>query len=210
VTYSGKTGWFCIYKGKAYATAVTSQAGYSVTKINLNTTSTSLYGKGSTTTLSVKSYSPSNPTTKGVTWSSSNTKIATVTSAGKVKAVAEGTAVITATAKDGSGVMATCKVTVRAAKPGKPTISSVKNSSSKCLTVKLKKVSGAAGYEVQYSTSSKFSSGVKTVNITSTSTTVKGLTKGKKYYVRVRAYKTDKQGKLYGSYSAVKSLKISK
>ena len=39
--------------------------------------------------------------------------MATVTSAGKVTAVGKGTATITCTAKDGSGVKATCKVTVK-------------------------------------------------------------------------------------------------
>lgn len=211
VTYCGKTGWFCISNGKTYAKSVTSQTGQMVTKINLKKTSATLYGKNSTVTLSVKSYSPSKPAVKGVFWSSSNTKVATVSGSGKVKAVAPGTAVITAMAKDGGGAKATCKITVRAAKPGKLSISSLKNSSAGSAVVKLsKKVSGAAGYEVQYSTSSKFSSGVKKVTTTSTSVTLKDLTKGKKYYIRVRAYKTDSMGKLYGSYSSVKSIKITK
>lgn len=211
VTYGGKTGWFCISNGKTYAKAVSSQAGQMVTKINLNKTSATLYGKGSTVTVSVKSYSPSKPTVKGVIWSSSNTKVATVSSSGKVKAVGEGTAVITATAKDGGGATASCKITVRAAKPGKPSIKSLKNTSGKNLVVTLsKKISGASGYEVQYSTSSSFKSNVKKVTTGSTSVTLKQLTKGKKYYVRVRAYKKDKTGTLYGSYSSVKSLKVTK
>lgn len=211
ITISGKTGWFCISNGKAYAKAISSQIAQMVTKINLSKTSATLYGKNSTATVSVKSYSPTNPTLKGVTWSSSNTKVATVSSGGTVKAVSTGTAVITATAKDGGGAKATCKITVRASKPGKPSISRVKNISGKKITVKLsKKVSGASGYEVQYSTSSKFSSGVKTLRTTSTSVTLKSLTKGKKYYVRVRAYKTDSMGKIYGSYSSVKSVKVTK
>ena len=125
-------------------------------------------------------------------------------------AKAEGTAVITATAKDGSGVSASCKITVRASKPGKPTIKSLKNTSGKKITVKLsKKVSGASGYEVEYSTSSAFKSNVKKVKMKS-SCTLSGLTKGKKYYVRVRAYKTDKTGTIYGKYSSVKSLKVTR
>ena len=49
-----------------------------------------------------------------VTWSSSNPSVATVDNTGKVTAVAPGTgpATITATAKDGSGVSASCEVTV--------------------------------------------------------------------------------------------------
>ena len=58
---------------------------------------------------------PDNATDKTVSWSSSNTSIATVDSNGKVTAVGTGTASITCTANDGSGVEATCTVTV-----GKP------------------------------------------------------------------------------------------
>ena len=40
---------------------------------------------------------------------------------------------------------------------------------------------------------------------------VSGLTKGKTYYVKVRAYKTDSTGQaVYGKYSAVKKVKIKK
>ena len=55
---------------------------------------------------------PSNATTKGVTWSSSDTGVATVSN-GTVTGVAAGTATITATTKDG-GFTATCDVTVTA------------------------------------------------------------------------------------------------
>lgn len=44
-----------------------------------------------------------------------------------------------------------------------------------------------------------------------TSYTIKKLKKGKTYYVKVRAYKLDKQNnKAYGPYSKVKKLKIKK
>ena len=48
-----------------------------------------------------------------VTWSSSNSNVATVDNMGKVTAVAPGTATITVTANDGSGVSASCEVTVK-------------------------------------------------------------------------------------------------
>ena len=39
--------------------------------------------------------------------------------------------------------------------------------------------------------------------------TVKSLSRGKTYYVKVRAYKTDVKGnKIYGSYSTVKKVKV--
>lgn len=56
--------------------------------------------------------SPSNATNKNVTWKSSNTAVATVASDGLLTAVGAGTATITCTAADGSGVKATCAVTV--------------------------------------------------------------------------------------------------
>ena len=54
---------------------------------------------------------PSNATTKALAWTSDNEEAATVAD-GVVKGVSPGEAVITATATDGSGVSASCKVTV--------------------------------------------------------------------------------------------------
>ena len=82
-----------------------------VTKITLNKTSLSIM-KGKTYTLKATA-TPSSANNKTVSWKSSNTKVATVSSAGKVTAKAKGTATITCTAKDGSGVKAVCKVTVK-------------------------------------------------------------------------------------------------
>ena len=55
---------------------------------------------------------PGYATNKAITWSSSDEAVATVDDEGKVSAVAPGTATITATANDGSGVSASCEVTV--------------------------------------------------------------------------------------------------
>ena len=55
---------------------------------------------------------PDDADDKSITWSSSNTSLVTVDANGKVTAKAAGTATITATANDGSGVSASCKVTV--------------------------------------------------------------------------------------------------
>lgn len=93
--------------------------------------------------------------------------------------------------------------------PAKVTLSKV-SVGSKSATPTWKKVSGVSGYEVMYSTSSKFSSS-KTATVSkgsSTKTTIKKLTKGKKYYFKVRAYKTVDGKKVYGAWSAVKSVKV--
>ena len=82
-----------------------------VTAITLNKTATTI-SAGQTETLSVSSVTPDDATDQTVTWSSDNEAVATVDADGKVTAVALGTANITATANDGSGVKATCAVTV--------------------------------------------------------------------------------------------------
>lgn len=69
--------------------------------------------KGKTRTL-LASISPSNATDQKLKWSTSNEKIATVTQKGKIKGKKAGTATITVAAMDGSGLKATCKVTVTA------------------------------------------------------------------------------------------------
>lgn len=73
----------------------------------------------------------------------------------------------------------------------------------------MKKVSGADGYQIQYSTKSNMKS-AKNVSSSKT-TTISKLSKGKKYYVRVKAYKKDSTGKkVAGKWSKVKNLKVSK
>ena len=55
---------------------------------------------------------PENASDKSIVWTSDNEEVATVDGHGLVTAVGEGTATITATANDGSGVSASCMVTV--------------------------------------------------------------------------------------------------
>ena len=87
----------------------------------------------------------------------------------------------------------------------------VTNTKGKNLVVKYFKVSGAKGYQITYATNSKFTKGKKVVNTTKRTKTIQKLKKGKTYYVRVRAYKKDSTGrKVYGKYSTVKKIKITK
>ena len=79
-----------------------------------------------------------------------------------------------------------------------------------------KQTTQTTGYQVQYSTSSKFKS-AKTVTISKNKTTSKSVGKlsaKKKYYVRVRTYKTVKIGgksvKLYSGWSKAKSVTTKK
>ncbi len=91
------------------------------------------------------------------------------------------------------------------------TLSSAANTATAKMTVKWAKKSGITGYQIQYSKSSSFSSGNKTVTISkaaTTSTVISSLTKGKTYYVRIRTYKTVSKTNYYSAWSAKKSVKI--
>lgn len=87
----------------------------SVKSITLNYTSRALL-VGDSFSLSA-TIAPTNATNQNVSWSSSNSGIASVSSDGVVTAVSAGTATITASANDGSGVKASCTVTVEKPDP---------------------------------------------------------------------------------------------
>ena len=96
-------------------------------------------------------------------------------------------------------------------KVAKASLTSAKNSKSKQILLKYKKVSDAKGYEISYSTDKKFKKAVTKKNTAKTSYTISKLKKGKIYYVRIRAYKMDSTGKkVYGKYSSMKKVKVSK
>lgn len=86
------------------------------------------------------------------------------------------------------------------------------SASSKGFTANINKnTSQTTGYQLQYSTSRKFS-GAKSVNL-SNKTTRKKITKlsgKKKYYVRVRTYKTVSGKTYYSSWSSAKSVTTKK
>ena len=106
-------------------------------------------------------------------------------------------------------LMTFCNTTVMAAtKIPSTSISSIKVK-NEAITIKWKKKSGITGYQIQYSTNSKFKKGNKSIKIKNAKTISKKITKlkaAKKYYVRIRTYK----GKKYSKWSKVKSAKISK
>ena len=88
------------------------------------------------------------------------------------------------------------------------TITSVK-AQSKAFTVKWKKKSNITGYQIQYSTNSKFKKGNKTIKIKKAKTVSKkitGLKPSKKYYVRIRTYKIVNKKTYYSSWSKKKNV----
>ena len=71
------------------------------------------------------------------------------------------------------------------------------------IKVKFNKFKGATGYQIQYSTSKNFKKKTS-VSTKKTTATTKKLKKGKRYYVRVRAYIKSGKKKYYGKWSAAK------
>ena len=150
--------------------------------------------------------------TKGIlTCASSNKKVLTVDNKGKVTIKGTGIAVITAKVDAvGNYSAESVKITVEVS-PKKQIVKSLKTAKGKKLKVSWKKDKQATGYQIQYSTDKKFKKGTKTVNISKYKTISKTISKlkaGKKYYVRVRAYKNaklnGKSPKLYGAWSGIK------
>lgn len=85
-------------------------------------------------------------------------------------------------------------------KPKAPKIST--KAGKRSITVKWKKVAGAAGYRVYRSTkkNGKYAA-IKTVKSKTTSFTNKKLKKGKRYYYKVKAYKTASGKRVYSNFS---------
>ena len=88
--------------------------------------------------------------------------------------------------------------------PAKPVVSSATMTGNKTMKVTWKAVNVATGYEIQYSTSSDFSSNTKTVTVTGRKTTSKSISLGTNntYYARVRAYRTYEDKTYRGEWSS--------
>jgi hypothetical protein len=92
--------------------------------------------------------------------------------------------------------------------PVKQTITGIRSPKTTAIKVAWKKDSQASGYEIRFSTSSSFKS-CRSVSVSKkyTARTLKGLKKGKTYYVKVRSYKLIDGKRAYGKFSAVKKVK---
>lgn len=84
----------------------------------------------------------------------------------------------------------------------------VKKSSSKKVKVSWKNISGESGYQISQSTSKSKTKIVATYSTTSGKSKTISAKKGKKYYYKVRTYKTVNGKKIYGPWSSVKSFKL--
>lgn len=99
------------------------------------------------------------------------------------------------------------KATVK--KPAGTSIKKIKAAKKK-FTVTWKKQSGISGYQIQYGTKKSFKK-AKTITIKKAKTTkktIKKLKSKKKYYVRIRTYKTVLGKKYYSAWSKRKPVKV--
>ena len=155
-----------------------------------------------TTTENTETTTEAPETTKAqeetTTKSAETTTAKTATTATTAKTATTTTVAPTTTAP--ATTVAPAKVTVKKVAIKKAT----KKKSAKKASIVLKKVSGAAGYQVKVSTSKKFAKKTTvTVNAKSVKVTVKKLKANKTYYVKARAYKKVSGSKVYGKWSKV-------
>ncbi len=172
------------------------------------------YTKSYTKVFGAKAFKLNAKRTKGngaLSYKTSDSKVATVDKTGKVTVKGTGICSITVTAAATSTYNAKSVSITVTIKPKKAAVSSVKPVKGKKLTVKWKKDAKATGYEIQCSLTKNFKKVAAKATIKKAktiSTTLKKLKKGKKYYVRVRAYKdakvSGKVKKVYGDWSKVK------
>ncbi len=149
-----------------------------------------------------------------LSYKSSNKAVADYnTKTGKITLKGVGVCTITVTASETTAYkQKTTKVTIKV-NPKKAKLKTLKPG-KKSLKVTWTKDAKATGYEVQCCLKKNFKSGVKKSTVKkakTTSTTFKKLKKGKKYYVRIRAYKNvkvnGKTTKLTGAWSKVMTSK---
>ncbi len=147
-----------------------------------------------------------------LSYKSSNTKVANYNKkTGKVEVKGIGQCTITITASETANYnKKTASVTITVNPKKASLVKSKLKPAKKSLKVGWKKDAKADGYQIQCCLKKNFKSGVKKVTVKkakTTSATIKKLKKGKKYYVRVRAYKKVKvNGKtktLNGAWSKV-------
>ncbi len=185
-------------------------------------------------------YKISSPDSDKALWKSNNTSVAIVDDNGKITAISPGKAQITVTRngksdkcivtvdkstddlqnKDQSDVKDTNKSQDSSSVEEKHSkkISKVKlysvKAKKKALVVKWRKIDDVKGYEVQYALNKKFTKNKKKKRIKSankTAFTIKKLKNGNTYFIRVRAYELNSDGKIvYGKWSKVKKIRIKK
>ena len=94
---------------------------------------------------------------------------------------------------------------------GKVTIKKIRNVKGRKIEIQYNKINKTDGYQIRYSLKSNMMGSSKTKTTTKTKYTLTSLKKKKKYYIQVRAFGYDSSDKkVYGKWSAKKSVKINK
>ena len=197
------TDYTVAYKNNIHAgeaeVVITGKGNYTgtVTKnFTINKKAVKITASNVTKTVGAKAFSlGAKADNKGtLSYSSSNKKVATVSSTGKVtlKKNAIGKTVITITAKETANYQKAVKKITITVNPKSVTGLKAVSTSKKKVKVSWKKSSSITGYEIQYSTRKNFK-GAKSITVKGAKTSSKVISKlssKKKYYVRIRAYKT--------------------
>lgn len=77
------------------------------------------------------------------------------------------------------------------------------------VVVRMKKVTGAKGYHIVYSSDKRIKKSKRQVTVSTIKSTIKKLKKHRTYYFKVRAYKMDSTDKkVYGRYSKVRKIRV--
>lgn len=145
-----------------------------------------------------------------LTYSSSNKNVAIVNAKGKVTSKNYGTTVISikaAATRDYKSAVKNITVTVV---PKKMNIKSISSPNKTYIKAVWQKDSSVTGYNVEISLHKNFASQTwqKWFDNNTLSIYTDGLKSNKTYYIRIRAYKTVDNKKLFGAWSSIKSVKI--
>ena len=147
-----------------------------------------------------------------LTYMSSSKSVAAVDAKGKVTIKGCGKATITLLGAETNNYSKASSSIVITVNPKRLGIKKLDSPKKKTIKITWKKDSYVSGYQLQYSTSKKFSnSTTKSVTLKKkkyTSKTIGKLKSKKNYYVRIRGYKTAGKNKLYGKWSAVKKIRV--
>ena len=146
-------------------------------------------------------------------FTSSNKKVATVSSkTGKITIKGVGKTTITVTALETDLFLRTTRKITVTVNPKGVKLSGVKNVKGKKAQVSWKQGTSITGYQIQYGTKKDFK-GAKTVKVKGAkkkSYTITKLKKKKKYYVRLRTYKTVSKKDYCSKWSGAKDVTIKK
>lgn len=146
-----------------------------------------------------------------LTYKSNDKTVCTVSSSGKVTIKGIGTAKIKVVAKAaGAYAKATKQITIKVRRLAGTSILSADRTTAKRAYVSWKINKNVDGYEFQFSRSADFSKNTMKKNIKSIYTTganITNLRSERKYYARIRTYKTVNGKKYYSAWSEVRKIK---